>query len=75
MAIRFGYVKGEVIREELARLKDRIRDPDSEFISSLVGLLGLELWLQVFFGDKLDLRRSSGMSRGKLSTIMAGEAR
>ncbi|MBI4382317.1 MAG: hypothetical protein HY574_14160 [candidate division NC10 bacterium] len=52
MAIRLGYVKGEVIREELARLKDRIRGPDCSVTWSLSDLLGLELWLQVFFGDK-----------------------
>ncbi|MBI4382316.1 MAG: hypothetical protein HY574_14155 [candidate division NC10 bacterium] len=55
-AIRFGYVKGEVMREELARLDERIRDPGSEFTSSLVYLLGLELWLQVFFGETFDFK-------------------
>jgi asparagine synthase (glutamine-hydrolysing) len=52
MAVSFGYVKGEVMREELARLRDRIRGPDCGITWSLSDLLGLELWLQVFFGDK-----------------------
>lgn len=52
MAIGLGYVKGEVMREELARLRDGIRGPDCGITWSLSDLLGLELWLQVFFGDK-----------------------
>ncbi len=58
MAIGLGYVKGEVIREQLARLKDRIRGPDCCVTWALSDLLGLELWLQVFLGDKATRTRS-----------------
>lgn len=52
MAVSLGYAKGDVMRAEVARLKDRIRGPDCGVTWSLSDLLGLELWLQVFFGDK-----------------------
>ena len=52
MAVRLGYVKGDVVREELARVKDRIRGPDCGVTWALSDLLGIELWLQAFFGDK-----------------------
>lgn len=51
MAIKLGYVKGDVLRKELARLKDRIRGPSADLAWSLSDLLGLELWLQTFFGE------------------------
>jgi asparagine synthase (glutamine-hydrolysing) len=59
MAVSFGYVKGEVMREELARLRDRIRGPDCAITWSLSDLLGLELWLQVFFEDRRTRRRTA----------------
>lgn len=52
MAVRMGYVREEMIWEELARLKGRIRGPDCGVTWSLSDLLGIELWFQVFFGDK-----------------------
>lgn len=50
-AIRLGYVKGDVMGQELARLRGRIRGPTCEVAWSLLNLLLLEVWLQVFFED------------------------
>ncbi|PYT92308.1 MAG: hypothetical protein DMG36_15615 [Acidobacteria bacterium] len=50
MVVRLGYAKEDVTREELVRLKNRIRRPDCTNTWSLADLLGLELWLRVFFG-------------------------
>ena len=51
MALKLGFVKGDVMMRELTRLKHQIRDSEGEVTSSLGDLLGLELWLQVFFGQ------------------------
>jgi asparagine synthase (glutamine-hydrolysing) len=50
MAVKFGYLKGAALRQDLARIKDRIRGPNCAVSWGLSDLLGLELWLQVFFG-------------------------
>ncbi|TAL11936.1 MAG: asparagine synthetase B [Nitrospirae bacterium] len=50
MAVKFGYVKGTVLRKDFARIKERIRGPNCAVSWGLSDLLGLELWLQVFFG-------------------------
>src|SRR5438477_104828 len=52
MALRMGYVNGDVMAEELLRLGSRIRGPANAVTWSLGELLGLELWLQVFFSDR-----------------------
>jgi len=51
MAVRLGYVRGDVLGQELGRLKDGLKSSDCRAAWSLSGLLGLELWLQVFFGE------------------------
>ncbi len=51
MAVRLGYVKGDVMRQELERLRGRIRGPTCEVAWSLLNLLLLEVWLQVFWGE------------------------
>jgi len=51
-AVQWGYVKGDVMREALMRLKDQVRDPNGGATWRLLDLLGLELWLQVFFGEE-----------------------
>jgi len=53
LATRLGYVKGSV-GEEITRLKDRIRSDDCVMAWGLSGLLGLELWLRVFFSENND---------------------
>lgn len=50
MAISLGYVNGDVMRKELARLRDRIQGHTCEVAWGLTDLLGLELWLQAFSG-------------------------
>lgn len=51
LAVRRGYVKGDVMRQEVARLRDRIRGPTCEVAWSLLNLLLLEVWLRVFWGE------------------------
>ena len=50
LAVKFGYLKGAALKQDLARMKDRIRGPHCAVSWGLSDLLGLELWLQVFFG-------------------------
>lgn len=52
LAVRLGYVRPEVLRPELARLRTCLRqDPSCETAWTLSDLIGLELWLQAFWGD------------------------
>ncbi len=50
MAASSGYVNDDVLSEELERSKDRLQAHNCGIAWSLSDLLGLELWLQVFFG-------------------------
>jgi asparagine synthase (glutamine-hydrolysing) len=50
-AVRRGYVADGVLEEELARWRGRIQGPDCLVSWGLRDLLGLELWLQHFFGE------------------------
>jgi asparagine synthase (glutamine-hydrolysing) len=47
--VEFGYVNKDAVEHELARLRTQLRGT-AESAWSLSDLLGLELWLQVFFG-------------------------
>lgn len=51
LAVRWGYVKGDVMMQEVSRLRGRIRGPTCEVAWSLLNLLLLEVWLQVFWGE------------------------
>ncbi len=51
LSIRGGYVKPEV-EEVLKRFKDPAEEADSMASWDLADLFGLELWLQVFFGNQ-----------------------
>jgi asparagine synthase (glutamine-hydrolysing) len=51
MAASLGYLKADVLRRELGRLQNGLSGPTSEAAWSLSDLLGLELWLEVFFGN------------------------
>ncbi len=53
-AITRGYVSGDVLKKNLKRLRDRIAGPSCEVAWSLSDLLGLEVWLGVFFGKGND---------------------
>jgi asparagine synthase (glutamine-hydrolysing) len=57
MAAKMGYVDGDVMMEELTRLKGQIRGTGSLITWSLSRLIGLELWLQNFCGEE---RKSQG---------------
>lgn len=52
MAVRLGYVDEKMLSNELERLRDYIRRADCLVSWSLYNLLGLEIWLQVFFGKE-----------------------
>jgi len=52
LAVRFGYVKEEEVRKGFKGLKDRLQVPNLVPTRLLTHLFGLELWLQVFFGDR-----------------------
>jgi len=49
--INRGYVSREVLNKSLEHLQSRIEGPTCEVAWSLSDLLGLELWLRVFFSD------------------------
>lgn len=50
-AMKRGYVIGHSLKESLGELRGRISGPNCEVAWSLSDLLGLELWLRVFFDD------------------------
>jgi len=60
MAARSGYVKGDVAKKELARLQSIVTGDNSLLAWSLCDLLGLELWLQVFFNFQPSEKESIG---------------
>ncbi len=72
MALKLGYVKGNVIRSELERLKDRMQGPTCEAAWSFSDLLGLELWLQVFFGENNNSHEGPGSPEGTPMASMQG---
>lgn len=59
MAVSLGYVDEKILSRELTRLSDKIRGPDCLVGWTLCDLLGLEIWLQVFFGKKTMLKELS----------------
>jgi asparagine synthase (glutamine-hydrolysing) len=59
-AINRGYVKRNALQEHLRRLQGQIREARTgELTWALTDLLGLELWLQVFFEPR-GIRNESG---------------
>ena len=46
-----GYVDCDMLREELDQRREKLRGESCETAWSLSDLLGLELWLQIFFGE------------------------
>ena len=61
MAVKFGYVRENELWEALTQLRERIHGPNALVSWSLSDLLGLELWLQVFFGE--DPMKPSAITR------------
>lgn len=52
LAVRLRYVRPEVLKPELARLRTCLRrDPSCKTAWTLSDLIGLELWLQAFWGN------------------------
>ncbi|MEE9124534.1 MAG: asparagine synthase-related protein [candidate division NC10 bacterium] len=51
MSVRMGYVDRDMLREELDQRREKLRGESCETAWSLSDLLGLELWLQIFFGE------------------------
>jgi asparagine synthase (glutamine-hydrolysing) len=50
LVAQLGYVDATVLNEELRRLRDRIPGGTNVLSWHLADLVGLELWLRVFFG-------------------------
>jgi asparagine synthase (glutamine-hydrolysing) len=51
MAVRSRYVDEKILNGELTHLSDKIRGSNCLVSWALCDLLGLEIWLQVFFGE------------------------
>ncbi|MFQ5656812.1 MAG: asparagine synthase-related protein [Candidatus Methylomirabilales bacterium] len=51
MAVRMGYLNRDILIEQLDKIKDKLRGDTCDTAWSLSDLVGLELWLQVFFGE------------------------
>ncbi len=64
MVISQGYVSREVMIGELERVKNQLGGSSADAAWSLSDLLGLELWLQVFFGGNNNGQRSSTSPEG-----------
>jgi asparagine synthase (glutamine-hydrolysing) len=58
-AVRLGYVDEKILSSELTHLSDKIRRSDCLVSWALCDLLGLELWLQVFFDGKRTWKKGS----------------
>ncbi len=73
--VRRGYVTEDVLNKNLKHLGGRIAGPTCEVAWSLSDLLGLELWLRVFFGESGDGGRVSGERRIELKPQMISGGR
>jgi asparagine synthetase B (glutamine-hydrolysing) len=69
MAVRLGYVERGALREELARLDDRMDSRSAASAWAVSDLLGLELWLRTFFerGAGRHAPRESGRTAAMLA--------
>ncbi len=74
-AVRLGYLRKDVLRAELDRAKDRLRGSSNEIARSLSDLLGLEVWLQMFFGENSNGQRSSPLSKSRAMVTAQGGTR
>jgi asparagine synthase (glutamine-hydrolysing) len=52
LADRMGYLDGQIVRQRLGLLKERIRGRDCLTSWSIRDMLGLEMWLEAFFGGE-----------------------
>lgn len=51
-AARRGYLDGDLLPAVLADLRKGLEGPDGAAVRDLTDLLGLELWLRVYFGEE-----------------------
>jgi asparagine synthetase B (glutamine-hydrolysing) len=72
LAINLGYLDSGALRSELRRLKDRIRGPGCEISWDLSDLLGLETWLQVFFGGTTNGPTHGGVFEPRMQAASQG---
>ena len=71
-AVKRGYVTWDVLKKSFDRLRGQVQGPTCEVAWSLSDLLGLELWLRVFFGKSGDgnegcTEQSSGLEPEMIS--------
>ena len=59
MAGRMGYLDRDVLTQELDVLKEKLKGETCDTAWSLSDLVGLELWLQIFFGENNNGQRIS----------------
>jgi asparagine synthase (glutamine-hydrolysing) len=59
LAVQFGYLQGDVLAEEFARLKDQVQGGTCEVAWKLADLMGFEQWLEVFFGKQTNQREKT----------------
>ncbi len=53
LCVSMGYVDGGALEEELSRCRSRLSGNSAVLGWRLLELLGLELWLQAFFGERV----------------------
>ena len=67
LAIEFGYVDGDAVKQALEKMKPRVQNPNSDAVPTwrVAALVSLELWLQVFFGKQCSDRQDEhpGLAR------------
>ncbi|MFQ5946350.1 MAG: asparagine synthetase B family protein [Anaerolineae bacterium] len=73
MSIRAGYLDQNAMRAELDRAKDRLGGSTCDTAWSLSDLLGLELWLQVFFGENHNGQENSESPEGRARVRAGGD--
>jgi asparagine synthase (glutamine-hydrolysing) len=71
-AINMGYVNRDALQNHLSRLQGQIRGASTAELSwTLTDLLGLELWLQVFFNQR-SAWNQSGIEEQALERVYTG---
>jgi len=63
MAVQLGYLKGDIVKKEVARLKSHGLGVNNLIAWSLQDMFGLELWLRVFFDNKVTEKEIPNMQK------------
>lgn len=66
VAVRMRYVRQDVLSSELARLRDKVQGPGCDVTWRLSDVIGLEIWLEVFFGSAGRLAPRAALSERAL---------